>query len=69
MSLRAAALALVWAGALLLAGVVAQRARSGAWSEAALDRPPPVSRWLWPLIALGLVLVAAGAALLVASLV
>jgi hypothetical protein len=66
---RDIALVLVWTGALLLAVVVGQRARSGAWSEAALDRPPPVPRWLWPPIALGLVLTAAGAALLVWSLV
>lgn len=62
------ALALVWIGALLLAAVVVQRARSGAWSEQALDATPPVSRWLWPAIALGLALVAAGTALLVWSL-
>ncbi len=69
MTARDLALALVWTGALLLAAVVGQRARSGAWSAAALDRPPPVPGWMRPLIILGLILVAAGAALLVRSLV
>ncbi len=69
MSLRDIALALVWSGTLVVAAVIGQRARSGAWSAAALDRTPPVSRWAWPAIILGLALVAAGTALLVWSLV
>ena len=69
MTPRDRALALVWTGALRLAAVGGQRARAGAWSAAALDDPPPVPRWMRPLIVLGLALVAAGAALLVRTLV
>ena len=69
MTPRALALTLVWAGFLLLALVVAVRARAGAWSAEAFDHPPPVPRWMVPVVALAGLLVAASVVLLVVSVV
>lgn len=68
MTSRTLALTLVWLGALLLAVVMALRARSGAWSAEAFDHPPPVPRWMWPAAAVGGLLVAASVVLLVRSM-
>jgi phosphoglycerol transferase MdoB-like AlkP superfamily enzyme len=69
MSDRDIALALVWAGAIILAVLLVQRMRNGAWDEDAFDNPPPVKPWNWLAIGAALVLFSAGTVLLVRALV
>ncbi len=69
MSARGFALLLLWCGTLLLAVVVAIRIRAGAWSAEAFDAAPAVPRWIWLVLALGAVLVAAGTVGLVRTVI
>ncbi len=69
MSLRAIGIGLIWLGTLALVMVLQQRIRSGAWSQEALENPPPVERWAVPLAAFGTILAAAGAGLVMWSFV
>ncbi|AVM73669.1 hypothetical protein [Magnetospirillum gryphiswaldense] len=69
MSLRAIGIGLIWLGTLALVMVLQQRIRSGAWSQEALENPPPVERWAVPLAAIGMILAAVGAGLVMWSFV
>lgn len=68
MDARAIGLILVWIGTILLVAVLQHRIRKGAFSEQALDQPPPIERWSVAISATGMVLAVIGAGLTVWSL-